>query len=93
MARDFEEAGNMFAMGAGCPIHGEEHMRECAACGVEFCRVCCPRSLVCPNCAEDEEEVEEKGEPDFEDVRKLDAMLDEDAGPKTADAEDEEESP
>jgi len=93
MARDFEEAGNMFAMGSGCPVHGEEHMRECAACGVEFCRVCCPRSLVCPGCAEDEEEADDKGDADFEDVSKLDAMLDEEAEPLKGDVEDEEESP
>ena len=93
MIRNHDAAGNLFTMGEGCPVHGEDPMRECASCGAEFCRACHPRSLVCPDCAEEGEEEEQKGDPDFEDVKKVDALLDDDPGPPTGDAEDEEESP
>lgn len=85
------EESSYFAMGQGCPVHGDEYMRECTMCGAEFCRVCHPKSAVCPDCAEQEgeEEEEETGDmPDFDDVNDLDEVLDDD---KFDDAEDEEE--
>lgn len=41
-----------------CPIHGEEYLRECNICGAHFCTHCFPRSLVCEECAEDEDETD-----------------------------------
>lgn len=73
----------MYSMEQGCPIHGDEYLKECSMCGVEFCQVCYPESTVCPDCAdfedvEDLEELEgeeELSEPDFEDVDDLDELL------------------
>jgi len=62
-----EETG-MYAMGQGCAEHGDEHMRECSMCGAEFCRKCHPRTTVCPDCAESEDEDEDidEGEETFD---------------------------
>lgn len=70
-------------MGQGCAVHGDEHMRECTMCGAEFCRLCHPRSSVCPDCAESPDESDD---PDFDDVKNLDELLDED---EDADKDDE----
>ena len=37
--------------GEGCPVHGEDYMRECSVCGEEFCAQCFPGSDVCEECA------------------------------------------
>ncbi len=37
----------------GCPLHGDEYIRECALCGAEFCIRCFPNSQICPDCAEE----------------------------------------
>ena len=37
--------------GDGCPVHGEDYMRECSVCGEEFCAQCFPNSDVCEECA------------------------------------------
>jgi hypothetical protein len=86
------EESNVFGgLEAGCPVHGDEAMRECTMCGVEFCRLCHPRTAVCPDCAEsggeDEEEEEEKkpGSDDIEDVE------DEDDSAKDEEKEDADE--
>jgi len=72
-----EETG-FFVMGQGCPIHGDEYMRECSMCGTEFCRLCYPHSAVCAECAVQNEEdyIDEDEEPDFADVSNLDLLLD-----------------
>lgn len=72
-------------MGQGCPIHGDEYLKECAMCGAEFCQLCFPKSSVCPECAAVNEEVLEDedielSDPDFDDVDDLDAVLDDDFG-------------
>lgn len=54
MARNHESDG--LGVEPGCPVHGDEHMRECTMCGAEFCRLCFPRSSVCPDCAEQDED-------------------------------------
>ena len=36
--------------GGGCPVHGEDYMRECSVCGEEFCALCFPNSDVCEEC-------------------------------------------
>ena len=71
-----DEETNVFGMTPGCPIHGDEKMRECSMCGAEFCRRCFPRSTVCPDCAEPAGEDDEEADPDFEDVKDLDDVLD-----------------
>lgn len=60
-----EEAG-IYAMGQGCPSHGDDHMRECSMCGAEFCRICHPKTAVCPDCAESADDEDE--DEDFEDA-------------------------
>jgi len=93
-----EETG-FYAMGQGCPVHGDEYMRECSMCGAEFCRMCVPKSAVCPDCAneeedeeEEEEEEEEKGSgPDFDDVSDLGKVLDDDEFEDEDEDEDEDD--
>jgi len=70
-----EETG-IFGMDQGCAVHGDEHMRECSMCGAEFCRVCFPKTAVCPDCSEQEEEEEDTEEnPDFDDVSNLGELI------------------
>lgn len=38
--------------GGGCSVHGEDYMRECSVCGMEFCTICFPNSNVCEECAD-----------------------------------------
>lgn len=67
-----------FGMDQGCPIHGDEYMIECSMCGTEFCRLCHPKSSVCPDCAtEDDEDLEEGDleEADFDDVENVGDIL------------------
>lgn len=59
-------------MDEGCPIHGDQYMKECAMCGVDFCGLCHPKSAVCPDCTTVDEE------PDFDDVEDLDEVLEDD---------------
>ncbi len=78
---DVNDETGVYGMGQGCPTHGDEHMKECSMCGAEFCRICFPKSSVCPDCAdtEDEEDDEDaEADPDFDDVKKLDDVLDDD---------------
>jgi hypothetical protein len=84
-----EETG-IFGMDQGCAVHGDEHMRECSMCGAEFCRVCFPKTAVCPDCSEQEEEEEDTEEnPDFDDVSNLGELIeDEDADKLTEEGEE-----
>lgn len=77
MAMNDEPSIYELGMEQGCPVHGDEQMRECSMCGAEFCRLCFPRSAVCPDCAEQESEDEDEDAPDFDDVERLDDLLDE----------------
>jgi hypothetical protein len=79
-------------MEEGCPEHGSDHMTECTACGEEFCTLCNPRTSVCPDCAEGSGLDEEARGEDFEDVGKLDKLLDENEY-ETRTSSGEEESP
>ena len=92
MAKDRDTDSGAFGLGAGCMVHGDEAMRECTMCGGEFCRVCFPRSLICPDCAEDGEGDEEQKNPDFEDVEKVDDLLVEQPVAEE-DEEEEEDAP
>jgi hypothetical protein len=61
MSRDEEEV--MFNLGEGCMVHGDEYMRECRMCGVEFCAKCAP-GTVCPDCAENQDDDLDEGTED-----------------------------
>jgi hypothetical protein len=84
-----DEETSIFGMEQGCPVHGDEHMKECRMCGAEFCRVCFPKSTVCPECADPSDEDEE--DADFDDVGNLNEVLDDDEDEK--EEKDEEEIP
>jgi hypothetical protein len=69
-----------FGLTPGCPTHGEEYVRECSMCGIEFCTRCFRHSVVCSECAlEASNDDDPDDEPDFKDVTHLDALLEEDA--------------
>jgi len=74
MPKDRSADPYVSGMTPGCPVHGDDGMRECPMCGGEFCRLCTPRALVCPDCAEDGESDDEREDPDFEDVKKVDDL-------------------
>jgi hypothetical protein len=75
-----DEESNAYGMGAGCPVHGDEHMKECSMCGAEFCRICVPRSTVCPDCAEQSEDEDDdtKDSSDFDDITRIGTVVEED---------------
>ncbi len=75
-----DEESNAYGMGAGCPVHGDERMKECGMCGTEFCRICFPRSAVCPDCAEqvDDEDDEENDTSDFDDITHVGMLIEDD---------------
>ena len=64
MNMEDEEYSPFGGYGSGCDIHGEDFLRECTMCGIEFCAACFPNSALCPDCAaqadlgDDEEEAE-----------------------------------
>ncbi len=73
-----DEGDMIFHLGEGCMEHGDEPMRECLKCGVEFCTRCFPRSPICSECSgaadEDDEfadllgeDAEDEGEEEQED--------------------------
>ena len=65
------EESNAFGMGLGCAVHGDEHMKECSMCGAEFCRICVPRSTVCPDCVEQTDDEDEKDNSNFDDITRV----------------------
>ena len=69
------EESNAFGMGQGCAVHGDEHMKECSMCGAEFCRICVPRSAVCPDCVEQTDDEDEKDNSDFDDVARVEDVV------------------
>jgi hypothetical protein len=75
-----DDATVFFGMEGGCPIHGDEHMRECGMCGVEFCIKCFRNSRICQDCASQivGDDLDDDLESDFEDVDNLDALLEDD---------------
>ena len=85
-----DDVTGMYGVEPGCPVHGDEYMRECSMCGAEFCRRCFPRSAVCPDCADQTDEDEEEG-PDFDDVSNLGEVLedDEEADKRISESDDE----
>ena len=71
-----EEESNAYGMGLGCSVHGDEHMKECSMCGAEFCRICYPRSTVCPDCADQTDDEDEKDNSDFDDITRVGMVVD-----------------
>jgi len=87
------EETSFFALGQGCPVHGDEYMRECTMCGAEFCRICYPKSAVCPDCAEqaneDDDEEDDDDIADFDDVSNLKEVLNDNYEDVKEDEDDE----
>jgi hypothetical protein len=74
-----EESG-LYSLEQGCPLHGDEYLRECSMCGCEFCRTC-HRGAVCPDCAaeaDNDDLDDEESAPDFEDVSSVKDLLGDD---------------
>lgn len=61
MNYDDEEYDPYAGFNGGCPVHGEDYMRECTVCGAEFCTACFPNSDVCEECAEGADLDDEEG--------------------------------
>ena len=51
MNMEEEEFSTYGAFSSGCDIHGEDFLRECTMCGIEFCAACFPNSALCSDCA------------------------------------------
>ncbi len=73
-----EDEANLFGLNQGCPVHGEEYMKECTHCSAEYCGQCFPGSTVCPSCSAevDDEDIEE--DPDFADIDNLEELIGDD---------------
>ena len=73
MNYDDEEYDPYAGFNGGCPVHGEDYMRECTVCGAEFCTACFPNSDVCGECADQGVDLDdEAGDRIF---REVDASL------------------
>ncbi|MDR0994594.1 MAG: hypothetical protein LBN38_08570 [Verrucomicrobiota bacterium] len=88
MNYDDEEYSPYAGFGSGCDIHGDNYMRECTMCGIEFCAVCFPNSSLCADCSAqgddfDEEEEELTTEEERE-LRLLDEFNDDAPPPEAA---------
>lgn len=87
------EGEGIFGMEQGCDLHGDDRMRECSMCGIEFCTLCFPGSIMCPGCTSAAAEDDLEDDADFEDARNRDELLDYDdmvppaPGPKTEGSE------
>ncbi len=66
-----EEYSPFGGFGSGCDLHGEESLRECTLCGIEFCSACVPHSRLCPDCAAQAEFDDEEEEPTEEEKQIL----------------------
>ena len=64
MNMEEEEMSHYGGFGSGCELHGEDFLRECTMCGIEFCAACFPRSALCPDCAAQAElDADDEDEP------------------------------
>ena len=86
----YDDTG-VFGLEQGCPVHGDESLRECSMCGTEFCRACY-FTPICPDCAEQQVD-DEEDEADFEDVKNLDELIGEDEEVEKILLESETEEP
>ena len=71
MSLDDEDV--MFNMGEGCLAHGDEFMRECTNCGMEFCAKCHGKISSCPDCSS---ETDLDPDPDEDEDPELSAVSD-----------------
>lgn len=80
MNYDDEEYDPYAGFNDGCPIHGEDYMRECTVCGAEFCTACFPNSSVCEECAEgaDLDDEEEFGDGDADEMKIVEELAPDD---------------
>lgn len=81
MHYDDEEYDPYAGFNDGCPIHGEDYMRECTVCGAEFCTLCFPNSGVCEECAEqgaDLDDEEEFGDGDADEMKIVEELAPDD---------------
>ncbi|MBN1269842.1 MAG: hypothetical protein JXB04_09655 [Kiritimatiellae bacterium] len=91
-----EEPSAFFGLTDGCPVHGDEFMKECSMCGAEFCARCHPKWTVCPDCADEpdaESEDTHADDADFEDVRDVGALLEDDEAMQRVLGEADEDLP
>lgn len=51
MNMDEEDYNPFGGYSSGCELHGEDSLRECTLCGIEFCAACFPQSTLCSDCA------------------------------------------
>ena len=78
-----EEFSPFGGFSSGCDLHGEDFLRECTMCGIEFCSACFPQSALCPDCAaqgeldDDEEEAETPAEE--KELLLLDGLVDDES--------------
>ena len=79
---------DVFLTGEGCSLHGDDYMRECTMCGVEFCNRCQPNSLVCEDCAEADDDL--NLDPDYEDLSAIEDLMKDDEEVETLLRESEE---
>ena len=84
---------NLYELYQGCPLHGEEFMRECSVCGGEYCGKCFPASGVCPNCSAEVDDDDLDEDPDFSDVDDLDTLIGDDEEADEVIRESEEDYP
>ena len=83
MRMEDEEFSPYGGFGSGCEVHGEDYLRECTMCGIEFCSACFPNSTLCPDCAAQGEidgDLEEESQTDEEKELLLIEGFDEEGG-------------
>jgi hypothetical protein len=84
MSMEEEEYTPYGAFSSGCDIHGEDFLRECTMCGIEFCSACFPQSRLCSDCAAQGDigdDVEEPTEEEKE-LKLLDGFNDDEHDPE-----------
>ncbi len=73
MMAPLSDRSSIFGDERGCAFHGDEELRECVACGREFCAACNPHTVKCPDCLEHdfEEPDDDEDESDEEEYNDL----------------------
>lgn len=60
MKYDDEDYNPYASFEGGCSVHGEDYMRECTICGIEFCAICFPNSELCSDCAAQNDDLDDE---------------------------------
>jgi hypothetical protein len=89
MSMEEEEFTPYGAFSSGCDIHGEDFLRECTMCGIEFCSACFPQSRLCSDCAAQGDIGDDAEEPTEEekDLKLLEGFNDDEHDPETEEKE------